>query len=58
MSQLAAYDWAGKVRELQNAVERAVILAQGGPLRFDLGLLHGSIASVEGTTNQSLTWAP
>ena len=26
---------SGNVRELQNAVERAVILAQGGPLQFD-----------------------
>ena len=36
MSQLTAHDWAGNVRELQNAVERAVILSQGGPLRFEL----------------------
>ena len=27
----------GNVRELQNVVERAVILAQGGPLHFELG---------------------
>ena len=36
MTQLNAHDWAGNVRELQNAVERAVILSQGGPLRFEL----------------------
>ena len=36
MTQLTAHDWAGNVRELQNAVERAVILSQGGPLRFEL----------------------
>jgi transcriptional regulator with GAF, ATPase, and Fis domain len=36
LSQLSAHDWAGNVRELQNAVERAVILSQGGPLRFEL----------------------
>ena len=34
--QLEAYDWPGNIRELQNTVERAVILAQGGPLHFDL----------------------
>ena len=34
--QLEAYDWPGNIRELQNAVERAVILAQGGVLHFDL----------------------
>jgi transcriptional regulator with GAF, ATPase, and Fis domain len=33
--QLAAQDWPGNIRELQNAVERAVILAQSGPLIFD-----------------------
>jgi transcriptional regulator with GAF, ATPase, and Fis domain len=34
--QLGAHDWPGNIRELQNAVERAVILAHGGPLRFEL----------------------
>ncbi|MEW6684341.1 MAG: sigma 54-interacting transcriptional regulator [Nitrospirota bacterium] len=34
--QLASHDWPGNVRELQNVVERAVILAQGGPLRFEV----------------------
>ena len=37
MYRLREYDWPGNVRELQNVVERAVILAQGGPLHFDLG---------------------
>jgi transcriptional regulator with GAF, ATPase, and Fis domain len=35
LAELAAYDWPGNVRELQNTVERAVILSQGGALRFD-----------------------
>ena len=34
--QLTAHDWPGNIRELQNAVERAVILAQSGPLKFEL----------------------
>lgn len=34
--QLAAYHWPGNIRELQNTVERAVILAQNGPLQFEL----------------------
>ena len=34
--QLTAYDWPGNIRELQNAVERAVILAQKGSLHFEL----------------------
>ena len=33
--QLAAQDWPGNVSELQNAIERAVILAKNGPLIFD-----------------------
>jgi transcriptional regulator with GAF, ATPase, and Fis domain len=36
LSQLAAHHWPGNVRELQNVVERAVILWQGGALRFHL----------------------
>ena len=34
IEQLQAYDWPGNVRELQHVVERAVILATGGVLRF------------------------
>ncbi len=34
--QLVAYDWPGNIRELQNSVERAVILAPQGPLQFEL----------------------
>ncbi|MBX0330139.1 sigma-54 dependent transcriptional regulator [Oscillochloris sp. ZM17-4] len=29
MAQIASYDWPGNVRQLENAIERAVILAQG-----------------------------
>ena len=42
LTQLTAHDWAGNVRELQNAVERAVILSQGGPLRFELAEIKTS----------------
>jgi transcriptional regulator with GAF, ATPase, and Fis domain len=34
--QLQSYDWPGNVRELRNVIERAVILARGGVLQFDL----------------------
>jgi transcriptional regulator with GAF, ATPase, and Fis domain len=34
--KLQNYDWPGNVRELRNVIERAVILARGGPLHFDL----------------------
>ena len=36
MVQLQNYDWPGNIRELRNVIERAVILARGGTLEFDL----------------------
>jgi transcriptional regulator with GAF, ATPase, and Fis domain len=35
---LANYAWPGNIRELQNVIERAVIISQGGSLRLDLAL--------------------
>lgn len=36
VARLQNYDWPGNIRELRNVIERAVILARGGVLRFDL----------------------
>jgi len=36
LHQLEAYGWPGNIRELQNVIERAVITARLGMLRFDL----------------------
>ena len=36
IATLQNYDWPGNIRELRNVIERAVILARGGPLEFDL----------------------
>ena len=36
VAKLQNYVWPGNVRELRNVIERAVILARGGPLDFDL----------------------
>ena len=52
MERLQDYDWPGNVRELQNVVERAVILAQGGPLHFELRS-HRRVEA--GTTGQNHT---
>jgi transcriptional regulator with GAF, ATPase, and Fis domain len=41
IESLQSYDWAGNIRELRNVIERAVILAQGRALQFDV-LLDGS----------------
>jgi transcriptional regulator with GAF, ATPase, and Fis domain len=49
---LCSYPWPGNIRELQNVVERAVIISQGGPLRVDLALgrrrMKSHQAAVEG----------
>jgi formate hydrogenlyase transcriptional activator len=42
MELLQAYRWPGNIRELQNVIERSVILAQGGILRIDASMLEGS----------------
>ena len=36
VQQLQQYSWPGNIRELQHVVERAVIIANGGRLQFDL----------------------
>jgi len=43
VQQLQSYDWPGNIRELQNVIERAVILARGhnGRLRFELPATGG-----------------
>ncbi|MCP5523037.1 MAG: sigma 54-interacting transcriptional regulator [Verrucomicrobiales bacterium] len=44
IAQLQTYDWPGNIRELRNVIERAVILARGGPLSFDLPTMISSRA--------------
>jgi len=48
MSALALYDWPGNIRELQNFIERSVILSAGSALRPPLAELK-RLAEVEST---------
>jgi formate hydrogenlyase transcriptional activator len=53
MDRLVAYPWPGNIRELQNVIERAVILSQGSVLELDSELLPdarrpGSAQGAEG----------
>jgi transcriptional regulator with GAF, ATPase, and Fis domain len=56
VARLQSYDWPGNVRELRNVIERAVILARGGPLQFDLpatGSEAGPVAAKPSAGNQT-----
>lgn len=44
--QLQNYDWPGNIRELRNLIERAVILARGKTLEFDLPVRHTQTPAV------------
>jgi transcriptional regulator with GAF, ATPase, and Fis domain len=49
VAQLQNYDWPGNIRELRNVIERAVILARGGPLHFDLPVTDSTLPSPAAT---------
>jgi DNA-binding NtrC family response regulator len=40
LETMQQYSWPGNIRELQNVIERCVILAEGGVLRLEPGMLH------------------
>jgi formate hydrogenlyase transcriptional activator len=42
MELLQGYHWPGNIRELQNVIERSVILAVDGTLRIDAGVLEST----------------
>jgi transcriptional regulator with GAF, ATPase, and Fis domain len=42
VAKLQNYEWPGNIRELRNVIERAVILARGGALDFDLPVATSS----------------
>ncbi len=56
MSRLCAYSWPGNIRELQNIIERAVVLSKGpvltveGTALFDLPRSDGPANNAVGTS--------
>ena len=49
METLTTYAWPGNIRELQNVIERAVVLAKGSAVRIDRELLPGLAPLVAAT---------
>lgn len=47
LARMQAYRWPGNIRELENVIERAVILADGPELEIDPEMLPGSYDSSE-----------
>ena len=43
VAKLQGYDWPGNIRELQNVIERAVIISRGGALDFDLQVTESTV---------------
>jgi transcriptional regulator with GAF, ATPase, and Fis domain len=50
VDDLTRYAWPGNIRELQNVIERAVILAGGGALSFSLRDSTDTVAGFKPTT--------
>jgi formate hydrogenlyase transcriptional activator len=57
MAALVNYSWPGNIRELENLIERAVILSPGPTLQVPLGELHSPTLQAEGSTTTPVTLA-
>jgi formate hydrogenlyase transcriptional activator len=55
MNALVSYPWPGNIRELQNVIERAVILSKGPVLNVSLSDLK--VKTPNGSTNSASTLA-
>jgi DNA-binding NtrC family response regulator len=47
MDSLVRYNWPGNIRELQNVIERAVVLARGPVVQVDESILRSESAAAE-----------
>jgi formate hydrogenlyase transcriptional activator len=56
MDALANYSWPGNIRELENLIERAVLLSPGKELRVPLAELKSSPSGVDGALGVSSLW--
>jgi formate hydrogenlyase transcriptional activator len=53
MNTLVRYDWPGNIRELQNVIERAVIVSTGPVLKVPLDDLRTRVSSAESSNGSS-----
>jgi transcriptional regulator with GAF, ATPase, and Fis domain len=58
MDLLSTYTWPGNIRELQNLIERAVLLSQGPVLRLDRALLPAVVLDAGATMLEGVGSAP
>jgi predicted ATPase/transcriptional regulator with GAF, ATPase, and Fis domain len=58
MDLLTRYAWPGNIRELQNLIERAVVLSQGPVLRLDRTLLPAVISDADATVSEDAGMIP
>ena len=54
MSHLKGYSWPGNIRQLENAVERAIVLAENDELNIDSFPLESSDATIDVSVGASL----
>ncbi len=56
LKSLLAYSWPGNARELQNVIERAVIVSQSAKLQFDLPLVEtAKVKTANALKNSAMT---
>ena len=58
MDLLTRYTWPGNIRELQNLIERAVVLSQGPVLRLDRTILPAIASNAEVMDSEALGDVP